>query len=226
MTTVSTSDDVPQPSVLKQRAAQEIRRRIFAGEMRPGSKVDQDAIAADLGISKLPVREALIALDGEGIIQVAPRRGAFVAELSREDVRDHYWMFGLISGIAAERAVAHLTENDIAALDDLATAMESEASGTSRDGLNNEFHRIINRAAGSRRLLAELKLLSNAIPDGFYDEHPEWIADAMRDHREIVDVLRSRSAGMVRTLIEGHFLRAGNQAVTVLAERGFWSAGT
>ncbi len=224
MTTVSTSDDVPQPSVLKQRAAQEIRRRIFAGEMRPGSKVDQDAIAADLGISKLPVREALIALDGEGIIQVAPRRGAFVAELSREDVRDHYWMFGLISGIAAERAVAHLTENDIAALDDLATAMESEASGTSRDGLNNEFHRIINRAAGSRRLLAELKLLSNAIPDGFYDEHPEWIADAMRDHREIVDVLRSRSAGMVRTLIEGHFLRAGNQAVTVLAERGFWSA--
>lgn len=192
--------------------------------MRPGSKVDQDAIAADLGISKLPVREALIALDGEGIIQVAPRRGAFVAELSREDVRDHYWMFGLISGIAAERAVAHLTENDIAALDDLATAMESEASGTSRDGLNNEFHRIINRAAGSRRLLAELKLLSNAIPDGFYDEHPEWIADAMRDHREIVDVLRSRSAGMVRTLIEGHFLRAGNQAVTVLAERGFWSA--
>jgi DNA-binding GntR family transcriptional regulator len=226
VTTVSTSDDVPQPSVLKQRAAQEIRRRIFAGEMRPGSKVDQDAIAADLGISKLPVREALIALDGEGIIQVAPRRGAFVAELSREDVRDHYWMFGLISGIAAERAVAHLTENDIAALDDLATAMESEASGTSRDGLNNEFHRIINRAAGSRRLLAELKLLSNAIPDGFYDEHPEWIADAMRDHREIVDVLRSRSAGMVRTLIEGHFLRAGNQAVTVLAERGFWSAGT
>lgn len=224
MTTVSTSDDVPQPSVLKQRAAQEIRRRIFAGEMRPGSKVDQDAIAADLGISKLPVREALIALDGEGIIQVAPRRGAFVAELSREDVRDHYWMFGLISGIAAERAVAHLTEKDIAALDDLATAMESEASGTSRDGLNNEFHRIINRAAGSRRLLAELKLLSNAIPDGFYDEHPEWIADAMRDHREIVDVLRSRSAGMVRTLIEGHFLRAGNQAVTVLAERGFWSA--
>lgn len=224
MTTVSTSDDVPQPSVLKQRAAQEIRRRIFAGEMRPGSKVDQDAIAADLGISKLPVREALIALDGEGIIQVAPRRGAFVAELSREDVRDHYWMFGLISGIAAERAVAHLTENDIAALDDLATAMESEASGTSRDGLNNEFHRIINRAAGSRRLLAELKLLSNAMPDGFYDEHPEWIADAMRDHREIVDVLRSRSAGMVRTLIEGHFLRAGNQAVTVLAERGFWSA--
>lgn len=188
--------------------------------------MDQDAIAADLGISKLPVREALIALDGEGIIQVAPRRGAFVAELSREDVRDHYWMFGLISGIAAERAVAHLTENDIAALDDLATAMESEASGTSRDGLNNEFHRIINRAAGSRRLLAELKLLSNAIPDGFYDEHPEWIADAMRDHREIVDVLRSRSAGMVRTLIEGHFLRAGNQAVTVLAERGFWSAGT
>lgn len=224
MITVSPSDDVPQPSVLKQRAAQEIRRRIFAGEMRPGSKVDQDAIAGDLGISKLPVREALIALDGEGIIQVAPRRGAFVAELSREDVRDHYWMFGLISGIAAERAVAHLTESDIAALDGIVTAMDSDVN-TSRDDLNNEFHRIINRAAGSRRLLAELKLLSNAIPDGFYDEHPEWIADAMRDHREIVDVLRSRSAGMVRTLIEGHFLRAGNQAVTVLAERGFWSAG-
>ncbi|MBP0656595.1 GntR family transcriptional regulator, partial [Mycobacterium tuberculosis] len=88
-------------SVRKESAAREIRSLVFAGELRPGSKVDQDALAEKLGMSKLPVREALIALAGEGIIETIPRRGAFVADLAREDIRDHYWMLGVISGLAA-----------------------------------------------------------------------------------------------------------------------------
>jgi DNA-binding GntR family transcriptional regulator len=208
---------------LKQQAAQEIRRRVFAGEMKPGSKVDQDAIAHRLGISKLPVREALIALEGEGVIKTIPRRGAFVANLDREDIRDHYWMLGVISGLAAERAAARLSRQELNQLSDIATRMESVNATSSQEDLNFCFHRLINRAAGSRRLISELKLLSSAIPTGFYDSHPDWIASGLRDHREILDALIARSAGMARTLTEGHFLRGGNQAVALLDGRGFWS---
>lgn len=210
-------------SVLKEAAASEIRRLVFAGALKPGVKVDQDAIADSLGISKLPVREALIALAGEGIIETVPRRGAFVADLSREDIRDQYWMLGVISGIAAERAASNLTDDDLVELSVLAGHMESTDDLAHFERNNHRFHRLINRRAGSRRLIAELKLLSGAIPDGFFDSHPESVASSIRDHREIVDALRSRSPGIARTLIEGHFLRGGHRAVLLLEERGFWS---
>ena len=66
-------------SVRKEAAARAIRGLVFAGELRRGAKIDQDALADHLGMSKLPVREALISLAGEGIIETIPRRGAFVA---------------------------------------------------------------------------------------------------------------------------------------------------
>ncbi|GAA1482189.1 GntR family transcriptional regulator [Gordonia sinesedis] len=208
---------------LKQAAAAEIRRQIFAGAMRPGTRVDQDALAAQLGMSKLPVREALIALESEGVIQMIPRRGAFVAELSREDIRDHYWMLGVISGLAAERAAAKLPDSAFVELDEIAARMEAGDSGDSHEELNFRFHRVINVGSGSRRLVSELKLLSSAIPTGFYESHPDWVASGLRDHREILDALRSRSAGIARTLTEGHFLRGGNHAVALLEAGGFWT---
>lgn len=223
MTSSMDTSASPASAVLKQRAAAEIRRQIFAGEMKPGTKVDQDGIAERLGISKLPVREALIALDGEGVIQTIPRRGAFVAALAREDIRDHYWMLGVISGLAAERAASQLSDDEIAELADIAQRMEAADPPAPKEELNFCFHRLINRAAGSRRLIAELKLLSSAIPTGFYESHPDWIASALRDHREILDALTSRASGMARTLTEAHFLRGGNQAVVLLDDRGFWS---
>lgn len=221
MTSSSTTDSTS--AVLKQIAAREIRRQVFAGEMTPGAKVDQDAIAEQLGMSKLPVREALISLAGEGIIETIPRRGAFVADLSRDDIRDHYWMLGVISGLAAERASANLSDDDLAELRELSRQMESTRHLVEIERLNFRFHRLINLGTRSRRLIAELKLLSGAIPDGFFDSHPESVASSLRDHREIVDALASRSPGMARTLTEGHFLRGGHRAVALLEARGFWA---
>ncbi|GAB91251.1 putative GntR family transcriptional regulator [Gordonia rhizosphera NBRC 16068] len=196
---------------------------MFGGVLRPGTRVDQEALARRLGVSKLPVREALIALEGEGIIQVVPRRGAYVAQLSREDIRDHYWMLGAISGLAAERASVNLSDDDLGELDRIATAMEDDDTAESNERLNFEFHRVINRGARSRRLISELKMLSSAIPTGFYDVHPEWVAWGLRDHREILDALCARSGGMAKVLTEGHFLRGGNQAVALLEAQGFWA---
>ncbi len=213
---------VALPASLKEAAAQEIRRQVFAGVLRPGVRIDQDAVAERLGISKLPVREALIALEVEGVIEVVPRRGAFVARLSREDVRDQYWMLGVISGLAAERAAARMSPASLEALDEIAARMETEVSSERLDLLNFEFHRVINRASRSRRLVSELKVLGSAIPHGFYESHAQWSAAAHADHREIIDALRAGAGDVARKLTEDHFLRGGNRAVALLEERGFW----
>ena len=206
----------------KEAAGREIRALIFAGDLRPGTKIDQDALAEKLGVSKLPVREALIALAGEGIIETIPRRGAFVANLSREDIRDHYWMLGVISGLAAERASTNLSDGEFATLKTLAAQMETTDDLVEMERLNSAFHRIINKASHSRRLIAELRLLSRAIPPHFFDSHPDAVASSLRDHHEILKALRGHSPGIVRTLIEGHFLRGGDRAVELLEKAGFW----
>jgi DNA-binding GntR family transcriptional regulator len=79
-----------RPKNLKHAVASLIRERIFSGGLRPGSRVDQDALAEAFGVSTMPVREALISLEAEALVVNVPRRGSYVADLTRDDVRDHY----------------------------------------------------------------------------------------------------------------------------------------
>ena len=84
--------------------ADHIRRLIFEGRLRQGDHLRQDEIALELGVSRIPVREAVIALDREGWLMIEPHRGAFVHGLDEDAVRDHYEVFGLIYGLTARRA--------------------------------------------------------------------------------------------------------------------------
>src|SRR5437588_9785167 len=86
-------------------AALLIRRMIFDGELRPGERVPQDDVAAMLGISRIPIREALIALEREGWVTIELHRGAFVNALDERAVRDSYDLFGLVYGFAVRRAI-------------------------------------------------------------------------------------------------------------------------
>ena len=83
---------------LADEVATHIRTAILAGRLRSGERIDQDAIADELGVSRLPVREALIALDKEGLVNTIPRKGSYVARIDREDIADHYEIFGQLSG--------------------------------------------------------------------------------------------------------------------------------
>ena len=100
---------VSHPS-LKDSAADYLREQILTGRLTPGTKIDQDEISDALGVSRLPVREALIELANEGLVDAVPRRGAFVARLERADIVDHYRIFGLVAGLAASRAATSLTD--------------------------------------------------------------------------------------------------------------------
>lgn len=213
---------VKLPSSLKAAAMLEIRQMIFSGELRPGDKIDQDRVAVRLGVSRLPVREAVIALDVEGVIELAPRRGAFVAALSQDDVRDHYGILGAVSGLAAARAAARMSDADRAAMADAIGRMAWAEQPAERERLNFDFHRAINRASGSRRLMSEIKALGAFAPIGFYESHDHWHDTANRDHGAIAVAVSGGDCAAARIATEEHFVRAGDRAVRMLSERGFW----
>lgn len=208
---------------LKDLAAEEIRARIFRGELRPGERVNQDRVAEELGVSKLPVREALITLDGEGLVRMIARRGAFVAPLTREDVLDHYHLFGIVAGVAAERAAEQIATERLADLALLVEEMETAHDRTRHEELNEAFHRTINQAGQSRRLAAVLKLLATSLPSGFFDAHLEWSRTANDDHRRILAALERRDPEAARHEVSEHLRRSGQLAVRRLESVGFWT---
>jgi DNA-binding GntR family transcriptional regulator len=207
---------------LKDAAAAYLREQILTGQLTPGTKVDQDEISEALGMSRLPVREALIELAHESLIDAVPRRGAFVARLERADIMDHYRIFALVAGLAASRAATSLTDEQ---LDELRSVHASFASATDSDAQaqwNHEFHRLINRAGGSRRLVSVLALLSRSLPVKYFEFVPNWAETSARHHARILTALEEHDAHEAQRLMEHHIAESGELAVEILQEMGYW----
>ncbi|SHK73057.1 transcriptional regulator, GntR family [Pseudonocardia thermophila] len=208
---------------LKEEAAQYLRDCIYAGELRPGDRIDQDAIAEQLGMSRLPVREAIISLEADGLIDNIPRRGAFVASLTPQDVLDTYEVYGTLAGLAASRAATALTAADLNTLDELIEAMESSTDNAEQEALNYEFHRVINTAGASRRLRLALRALAAGMPSRFFEFTDDWNRQAIIEHRAIVAALRSRDPEAARKAASDHLRSGAEQAVAMLRASGFWA---
>ena len=201
--------------------ADRLRRDIFSGRLRPGERIDQDAEAAALGVSRVPIREALIALDREGLVDIVPRHGVFVWSFGPEDLADQYEVFGLVPGLAAERAAQNLTDDELANLRAVHAEMSVSRDGERLELLNERFHMIINRASGSRRLAWLVRFLSGSVPRGY--EAGGWQI-ANRHHATIIERLGARDAEGAGRAMRDHIRQSGEHALGVLAESGIWKA--
>lgn len=227
---MGTSMIKPHRQTLKREAADYIRNLIFSGKVHAGERIDQDGIAAALDVSRIPIREALISLESEGMVVNIARRGAFVARLERGDILDHFRMYGLLNGIAARRiAEREDPEVDVSAvverLDLLCKQMRETSDPSEHDRLNYAFHREINLAGGSRRLLSVLRILAANMPSQFFEANSEWeFADhTFAEHDDIVRFIAAGDGSGAAASLEQHFVHTGQQAVRTLEASGFWT---
>jgi DNA-binding GntR family transcriptional regulator len=216
---------VNHPS-LKDTAAAYLREQILTGQLPPGTKIDQDEISEALGISRLPVREALIELAQESLIDAVPRRGAFVARLERADVVDHYRIFGLIAGLAGSRAATSLSDEELVHLRRIHESFVAATDPEDKAHWNHEFHRIINRAGGSRRLASVLGLLSRSLPVRYFEFAPTWATISAGHHARILIALEAHDAHETQRMMEHHLAESGDLAVEILQEMGYWERDT
>jgi DNA-binding GntR family transcriptional regulator len=208
---------------LKDTAADYIRDQILSGVFYPGGKVDQDEIATTLGISRLPVREALIELAQEGLVEAIPRRGAFVVELDVDDILDHYRVYGLVAGLAARRCAEKIDAADLAQLRAVHEELTACTDPARQGDLNVAFHRIINHAGGSRQLLSILWFLGRAMPIGLFRFAPAWESAAAAHHGLILTALEARDPESAAASVERHLREAGSYLVETLRANGYWS---
>lgn len=195
------------PGTLERRTtgelvAEHVRRLIFAGTLRPGDRIPQAEIAEELGVSRLPVREAVIELARDGLVTMAPHSGAFVAPFDAEVLRHHFEIVGLVQGIAAEGLVEAPDPAVLTQLDALVTDIDRAADAGDAVAVHDttmELLRCVNLAGGSARQQAVLRALARMLPTGFFTEVPGALESERRGAHHLVDAVRSGSRAAVRT---------------------------
>ena len=201
-----------------------VRSLIFNGELRQNDRVHQDEIAKSLGVSRIPVREAIIALDREGWLTITPHRGAFVHGLDEDALRDHYELLGLVYGLAARRAVDRATPEARARL---RTAQDALAAATTAQELhdtNDVFLRTLLSMAQSPRLGSVMRNMSTVVPGNFFELVPGSAAVQQRGTRAIVDALDDGDADRAADACVTLLTDQGDLVIKLLASRGMFAA--
>ena len=191
---------------VRSRAAEELRDRVLTGQLRPGDRLDLDQIGAEFGISRTPVREALLELSYEGLVVVTPRSGITVVGITPEDATDNFAVLAALAGKAAEWATTRITGAQRAELHRLA---ESVGAGDDVVEANRRFHHALNRAAGSPRLLTYLRQAVRVVPASYFDLFPEQEQRSLDEHAALLSAIDRGDATGARTVAEAHVLDAG-----------------
>jgi DNA-binding GntR family transcriptional regulator len=210
---------------LADETADALRDMILVGELRPGVRYTQDGLAALMGVSTMPVREALLWLTHEGLVQASPNRSFRIVRITRDDIRDIYWVHSMLAGELAARAAARIDEEGLV---DLRRLLEANLAATRRGDVagmqatNWSFHRAINRAAESPKLALILRRTLSFIPHNFYSLLPDWRRLSEGGHRLLVASLERHNTAAAQSAAAQHVEEAGRLLIMHFSENGHW----
>ena len=201
---------------LYQDVAELLRQRIFSRELEPGTWIDELRIAQELGISRTPLREAIKVLAAEGLVTMKLRRGAYVTEVSEQDLREVYHLLALLEADAASVVAASASDEEREELLGLHDEL-AQATGD-RDAffrLNEAFHMRLLTIANNRwrnqmvvdlRKVMKLNRHSSLFKSG-------RIAQSLAEHQALVDAIQARQPDVAAQCMQDHFAN-GLQAAT------------
>ena len=228
-----------QPLTLKQHTYEVIRAKILSGSLKPGSRLSDDLLARELGISRSPVREAISQLASEGMVDYRPRTGAHVKETDRCELNELYEIRAPLERYAAQRAAARISPEGIAELQRLCAAMRAcvrecralptqTATGElTQQFLTNDmaFHVVILDAAGNgrlKKLVTDFKILTRIFGFEPFELDLRLMHSTYRDHLRVLRAIeqhdgRAAGAGMARHIRSAQRLSLNRLANSALS---------
>lgn len=198
-----------RPTSTQHAVLDELRRWIHSGKLQPGEKVLQEDVAAVLGTSVVPVREALKTLQSEGLLVHHPNRGFFVTKLSKDELVELCSIRSALESLAVEKAMTSLDDDALARMDSLIDAMETADRSEEIEELirlDRAFHFTLFSASHSPQLLRIIDMTwdqSDAYRSAYFVD-PANRARTHREHRQIVEATRKRDATSVGALLDIH----------------------
>lgn len=190
---------------LRERVRDLLRDRIVRGDFVPGDRLVERVLAEEMGVSRVPVREALTLLKGEGFVQEVPRRGVIVTVLAKEDVDDLFDVRVALDVQCARLASARATDAEIQALAGIADEADAALARGDLEAVadhNQAFHDTLPRMAHNRILASTLEPLEGRL---------HWVlrqnrspAILLAEHRELVEALAQRDADAAAEVAQRH----------------------
>ena len=212
------------PTALYQEVAERLRQRIFAHELTPGTWIDEQKLAEQYGISRTPLREALKVLASEGLVELKPRRGCYVTEISRQDLDDIFPLMALLEGRSAAEAVRAAKPADIAELRGIHDRLEAAARDGRIDAFfeaNQEFHKRIQELANNRWLLSVIQDLRKVLKlSRLHSLSLEGrLQQSLDEHRAIMTAFEAKDVARAEKLMHDHLL-SGREALAKMDAKG------
>ncbi len=191
-------------SSLKDQVYEYLRHQMKIGEILPDSVINMDSTSKKLGVSKTPLRDALLQLEREGFVTILPRRGVIVNKLTLQDIKDYYQILGALESTAIIAASESLKASDIKKMEKLNEGMKRAIEKDNFDAFyerNLMFHDVYINQAGNRMLRRTVDILKKRLYDfprrkGYIKE---WEETSIKEHQQLLNLLA-----------EGKFLDAAN----------------
>ncbi len=215
--------------------ADTIRHEVATGRYPVGSRLRQEALAADFGVSRTPIREALRKLQAEGLIVFVPRRGALVRGPTPREIREAYRVRAELEGLAAELAAFWIVDDELRELgraEQRFHELAGEASRTAQRGrsadfrgltvrwteANDRFHDVVQRAAQNEQLRQTILFLHRTIPRGLTGmalvANTRLLHQNAGEHAAMREAIADRDGARARHLMHDHIVRSGEIAAS------------
>lgn len=183
--------------------------KIRRGELKAGERLKAEEIANEIGMSRMPVREAFRRLDAEGLLTLRPNRGAIVSGFSPDQLMEFFEIRSVLEGLAMRHATANVTGADIEELRDLLFRLDRGKNDCDL-WLNRhrDFHAAICRLSGKKRLLKDIEKLHVLLEPQirFWFMHAEKPISALQEHQALLDALMSGNADNAEAVMRDHVL--------------------
>ncbi|MFV0244682.1 MAG: GntR family transcriptional regulator [Qingshengfaniella sp.] len=194
---------------LHEELADELREMIVKGDLAPGTKVPEKDLCAAFNVSRTPLREALKVLAAEGLVALEPNRGAWVSQITEEDIEEVFPVMGALEALSGELACQNITDAEITQIRRLHDAMWRDFEARKQDAYfatNQRIHEMILAGARNPTLTAHYRALSSRVSGARFiasmtDER--W-RQAMEEHEVIIQCLETRDAAALAAVLKDH----------------------
>ena len=215
------------PQLVRDWVEDRLREAILGGQFKSGEWLRQHRVAVQLGVSEIPVREALKKLAAEGVVEYVPYRGMRVREYSVDDVVDIYKIRAFLEGMAAHAAAENITAEELVELRALATQMEGRLAPEDlpeHRKLNRRFHEVVFTASRRAYLIHELRQLWTVFPSMLWGSFSATATERPSDqdtydfgeNRAIISALEEGNAAQAELVMRQHIEGSGNRLLVVL----------
>ncbi|WP_085993082.1 GntR family transcriptional regulator [Oceanobacillus senegalensis] len=207
--------------MLHSRVCSILRRAILKGDFTPGERLVQAELADLIGVSRMPVREALRTLELEGLVKIEPHKGAVVRTIQKQDIQEIYELRILLEPVALKKSIQYFTENDFKQLSLLHQEMVSASTGESYVELNVKFHNLLFSRCNSPRLLGFIETISHGFAQDTPQLIPGQIQKSNKEHEAIMESIYQGDVEKAGEYLAKHIERTGKELIASMENNDF-----